>query len=315
MARKKRDAGEEAAQYVKGLDLVVPQGNGGSLPMRAGDQEIARLPEEMALGRVRAVPTGLVIPEDLTEQEYESTLGFLGTVAKRTQWWVADLFRFGEQHGWGEKYTEALAATEYNLGTLRNIAWVSSVFSLSRRHDKLSFSHHQEAASLDPQDQDYWLGRAEEEKWSARRLREEIRADRMRRAKEENRKRFEEIVQDFQSRHHIEVEQTPVGIPVATYRDERTGAILDPDALAGEVAPVLPAFDEREWRATERIEAAARGYVNALETEQLPEEPALRERAKQAIFAASEATKRVMERIFPTLAAVEKGQAARKDEQ
>ena len=72
-------------------------------------------------------------------------------------------------------YTQAVGATGYENKTLRNAKWVSSVYELSCRHDNLSFTHHQEAASLPPSQRADILTRAEREGWPAARLRREVR--------------------------------------------------------------------------------------------------------------------------------------------
>jgi hypothetical protein len=54
--------------------------------------------------------------------------------------------------------------------------YVSQAIELSRRHDNLSWGHHQEVAALpDATQQDYWLDRAEKASLSARDLRDMVR--------------------------------------------------------------------------------------------------------------------------------------------
>ena len=56
-----------------------------------------------------------------------------------------------------------------------NMVYVASRFDMRRRRQNLSWSHHAELAALDPDQQDYWLDRAESERLSVRCLREEVR--------------------------------------------------------------------------------------------------------------------------------------------
>ena len=49
-------------------------------------------------------------------------------------------------------YSQALEATEYEEGTLRNDKFISGKFELSRRRENLSHSHHAEVASLEPEE-------------------------------------------------------------------------------------------------------------------------------------------------------------------
>jgi len=122
---------------------------------------------------IKTTQTALIIPEGTPFEEWESIGGKLRQVAGAVQWWIGDWLNFGEKH-YGEKYAQALDATDYDYGTLRNKAWVSSRFELSRRHDNLSFSHHQEVASLDPDEADKLLAQAEVENWTSGDLREKV---------------------------------------------------------------------------------------------------------------------------------------------
>jgi len=85
------------------------------------------------------------------------------------------MLNYGEQR-YGEKYTQALVATEHTYGTLRNAKYVSARVELSRRRDNLLFSHHQEAASLETtEEQDEWLARADSEGMQVKEMRKAIR--------------------------------------------------------------------------------------------------------------------------------------------
>jgi macrodomain Ter protein organizer (MatP/YcbG family) len=91
-------------------------------------------------------------------------------------WWIGDWVNFGERK-YGEEYAQALDATNYDYGTLRNQKWVASRFVLSRRHDNLSFSHHQEVAAMDEEQADKLLSQAEAEGWTRTELREIVHHD------------------------------------------------------------------------------------------------------------------------------------------
>ncbi len=93
-------------------------------------------------------------------------------------WWFGDWCNFGERK-YGEKYSQALEAGDYEHGTLRDAAWVASHIEMSSRRDNLSWSHHREVASLDQKDQDRWLDRAEKENLTRSELRSLIRAKRL----------------------------------------------------------------------------------------------------------------------------------------
>lgn len=99
----------------------------------------------------------------------------LGTMGRCSQWWLGDWVRYGVSK-WGEKYKAAARITGYDGHSLRNMAYVASRFDLSRRRDKLSFSHHAEVSALESAEQDYWLELASSRRLSVGDLRIELRA-------------------------------------------------------------------------------------------------------------------------------------------
>lgn len=68
-------------------------------------------------------------------------------------------------------YSQALKETDYEYDTLRHDKRVAESFKIGRRRPKLTWSHHYETASLEQDDQDKLLTRAENDKekvWSTR---------------------------------------------------------------------------------------------------------------------------------------------------
>jgi hypothetical protein len=106
----------------------------------------------------------------------------LGTVSRASGWWIGDWTRYGNAK-YGEKYEEAARITGYDVHTLMNMAYVASRFEISRRREKLSFSHHAELAAFPPNEQERWLNRVEQEGLSVHTLRAQLkRSARTRRA-------------------------------------------------------------------------------------------------------------------------------------
>ena len=91
-----------------------------------------------------------------------------------SNWWIGDWIRYGNAH-YGEKYGAASKTTGYDRQTLMNMAYVSSRFSVERRREAVSWSHHAELAALPEAQQDSWLDLTEREHLTVRSLREEIR--------------------------------------------------------------------------------------------------------------------------------------------
>jgi len=123
----------------------------------------------------RRLATAWSPPAHLDHRAWVAVGRTLSQYAKVSNWWVGDWLLVGSQR-WGEKYTETAKITGLDAKTLRNVAWVASRFSVSRRRDTLTWSHHAELASLSTSDQDYWLERAATERLSVADLRIEVRA-------------------------------------------------------------------------------------------------------------------------------------------
>lgn len=124
---------------------------------------------------VETSETGLTFKEGLSYGDWES-IGFdLAKVGKAMQWWIGDWVNYGGKR-YGETYKAAIDATGMKLGTVMTMASVCRAFETSRRREVLSFGHHVEVWSLEPDKQDELLDRAEVEGLSCAKLREAVRA-------------------------------------------------------------------------------------------------------------------------------------------
>jgi hypothetical protein len=117
---------------------------------------------------------GLSFPEDLRYEEWEDAGLRLVRIADSTAWCLGDWLILGENK-FSDRYRRAADSVGLDYQTLRNYAWVARKFQISRRHPDLSFQHHAEVASMDSEEQDRWLGLAEEKGWSRNQFRREIR--------------------------------------------------------------------------------------------------------------------------------------------
>ena len=116
---------------------------------------------------------GLELPHGIAFGDWAEIGSNLGVLARANQWMIGDWLNYGER-AYGEKYTEAIEVTRYELATLENLAWVAGHVEPSRRREVLSWSHHSEIAQLGPADQDRWLDSAEANGWSKAQLRKQI---------------------------------------------------------------------------------------------------------------------------------------------
>jgi hypothetical protein len=88
---------------------------------------------------------GMAAAETLTQKQWEAAGETLGTVEARLNWYVGDWLRAckGDAWGYGE-LEDTCKRFDLNYQTARNAMSVCEGFELSRRRDKLTFSHHQE---------------------------------------------------------------------------------------------------------------------------------------------------------------------------
>jgi hypothetical protein len=121
--------------------------------------------------------TTLVLPDGLTFDEWEDVGKRLRQAEKSVRWWIGDWLAYGERT-YGETYTRAAEVTGYTVGDLRNMVAVSTAIDPSHRCDALTWSHHREVASLEPEEQVRWLDKAQTEGWSKRELHEQSRLSR-----------------------------------------------------------------------------------------------------------------------------------------
>ncbi len=132
---------------------------------------LGRLPGEQVL----MSGVGLRISNDLSFEEWEKAGHQLSGIVDSSSWWLGDWLVYGKKN-FSDRYVRAIRAAGLQYQTLRNYAWVSRRFDLSRRRSRLSFQHHAEVASLPTEEQDWWLDRAEQATWTTKQLRNQIRA-------------------------------------------------------------------------------------------------------------------------------------------
>lgn len=114
----------------------------------------------------------------LAYEEWIAIGNTLQQVNASLNWWIGDWMNYGEKK-WGEMYAQAVEVTGWDYQRLANAKWVSARIPFSTRVEKLTWTHHREVATLEPEVQIALLLQAEREGWSVRRLREEIKGPQM----------------------------------------------------------------------------------------------------------------------------------------
>lgn len=112
---------------------------------------------------VSLTPTGLEFRNSVSFDEWQTVGLKLREVRGMIHWWIGDWLNYGEER-WGEMYAQAVEDTQYRTQTLMNDKYVASRFQISRRREKLSWSHHADVAGLDVDEQEKLLNTAEEKR-------------------------------------------------------------------------------------------------------------------------------------------------------
>lgn len=105
-------------------------------------------------------PTGLVIPEGLTFEQWDQVGNGLQLVTDCLSFCIGDWLNYGER-AYGEAYSQAEAMTGLSYQTLANAKWVAGSVEVSRRRESLPFSYHADVAALPPRQQEQLLRAAE----------------------------------------------------------------------------------------------------------------------------------------------------------
>lgn len=127
-------------------------------------------------------------PESLSldEANWDKLGQLLFRFDKSIQWLIGDWLTYGEANKWGE--TEKIAQQMgYEVKTLYDYKYVAQNVNFSVRTENLSFGHHKLVANLEPEEQQYWLQKAEfgdldeatqtSKSWSISRLRDEMKGE------------------------------------------------------------------------------------------------------------------------------------------
>jgi len=102
--------------------------------------------------------------------EFESICNTLGAMDRSIMWWIGDALAYGEIT-YGETYTQFAELTGKDIETIKKAKKVCERVEIGRRRPSLSFSHHDEVAYLESDQQEFYLAKAEKEKLTRKELR------------------------------------------------------------------------------------------------------------------------------------------------
>jgi hypothetical protein len=122
-------------------------------------------------------PTAAKLKDGLDFEAWKQVGASLAKASRSLQWWIGDWLNYGVKE-YGDKRTLAVDhASLFGIQaeSVRNYMWVCQ--KVVSRLTTLKFGHHQEVASLAPNEQKHWLKMADDEQWSVSDLRQAIRED------------------------------------------------------------------------------------------------------------------------------------------
>jgi hypothetical protein len=120
--------------------------------------------------------TGLTLPSDMAVETWLAVGERLKLLERSVQWGIGDWLNYGER-SYGEMFSQALSEFDFERQTLENWKYTALHVEASRRRETLSFSHHVEVASQEPERQVELLDGAECQGWTVRELRKVVKGE------------------------------------------------------------------------------------------------------------------------------------------
>lgn len=122
--------------------------------------------------------TGLVPPDNVTEDDYSEIGRLLLQLEGSLQWLLGDWLKEGENRQWGKTYEQVADEFGYKVKTLQDYASICRHVETSIRIEVLSFGHHQLVAkySKNPLVQQFLLQSAASKRWSIKQFRDMLKA-------------------------------------------------------------------------------------------------------------------------------------------
>ncbi len=123
----------------------------------------------------KATLVSLDLADKVSWDTFAALCTYLGNLRNATAFWIGDALNFGDTV-FGFDASQAEAFLGRSPETLRRWQWTCEKVAKSRRRVGLSFTHHENVASLSPAEQGRWLDHSEQHGLSANELRAAIRS-------------------------------------------------------------------------------------------------------------------------------------------
>lgn len=130
-------------------------------------------------GGLFLTPDGLKTRGKPAFGSYENAMAVAVYMEEKSPFWKADLLEYAHTRAdWAGFLEQVIDAGTFTKRSIDQMRYVSRAVPLSRRVEGVSFTHHAEVASLEPDDQEKYLKRAKSEHLSASELRRVVRKER-----------------------------------------------------------------------------------------------------------------------------------------
>ena len=127
-------------------------------------------PLEMTVAGFKLGKVGVTVEGTPSLEDWQTAMQLVQRCNSASLWWIGDLLKEGEAR-YGDLASQEDGDGKYEYQTLAVAKHVACQIGLLRRRNNLSFGHHQVVAPLEPDEQDYWLERAEKEELTRGQLR------------------------------------------------------------------------------------------------------------------------------------------------
>ena len=128
---------------------------------------------DIVYGKFRLKKNGLEAIGVPSFEDWEEVGKFIKRSNEAVQFWRGDWLNFGENNY--DLWTQYFGKEEAAYQTLANEKWVASRVPVSRRREKLSWSHHAEVADLEQEEQEQMFDMAEKHEMSVSTFRKAVR--------------------------------------------------------------------------------------------------------------------------------------------
>jgi transcriptional regulator with XRE-family HTH domain len=214
--------------------------------------------------RVKFTKTALVLPDDLTRDEWDDAGEKVAMAEAATQWWIGDLWNSCR---WGTKEKE-MERLGLNSGSAKHFGVVAKRFPPDRRDERIKFAHYQLLAPRD--DADEQLTALLANPMTVAKLRDHLRdtdgvepkesprqiLERREREHEEEVQRYERTIKDLQEQLEL-IDPEPPASSLAVLKQRHEDALRKMQSRMDRLQGQVQRLEAENAELREQLEVAA----------------------------------------------------------